>query len=191
MKARICWVIHPDECIDCGIRELECPANAISRDTEPGMEEWLKLNAEFTPKWPNVWFKREPAPDAADWDGKRENWSCFLPCPGPRRLTRRTGVGRSGARRALQEPQLPRLPTPRDERSNSEIRCAPWKRLGPTPTGNRRQRQKADHALRRDRPRSPDTHLKIRRDDTFVRIGALVALCRNRRLFDETDGYGR
>jgi NAD-dependent dihydropyrimidine dehydrogenase PreA subunit len=29
-------VIHPDECIDCGICEPECPVDAIKPDTEPG-----------------------------------------------------------------------------------------------------------------------------------------------------------
>ncbi len=28
-------VIHPDECIDCGVCEPECPADAIRPDTEP------------------------------------------------------------------------------------------------------------------------------------------------------------
>ena len=40
-------VIHPDECIDCGVCEPECPAEAIKPDTEPGLEQWLQLNAEF------------------------------------------------------------------------------------------------------------------------------------------------
>ena len=34
-------VIHPDECIDCGVCEPECPAEAIKPDTEPGLESWL------------------------------------------------------------------------------------------------------------------------------------------------------
>ena len=29
-------VIHPDECIDCGVCEPECPADAIKPDTESG-----------------------------------------------------------------------------------------------------------------------------------------------------------
>ena len=28
-------VIHPDECIDCGVCEPECPVDAIKPDTEP------------------------------------------------------------------------------------------------------------------------------------------------------------
>ena len=34
-------VIHPDECIDCGVCEPECPVDAIKPDTEPGLEKWL------------------------------------------------------------------------------------------------------------------------------------------------------
>ncbi len=40
-------VIHPDECIDCGVCEPECPVEAIKPDTEPGTEKWLGLNAEY------------------------------------------------------------------------------------------------------------------------------------------------
>ena len=40
-------VIHPDECIDCGVCEPECPVDAIKPDTEPGVEKWLVVNAEF------------------------------------------------------------------------------------------------------------------------------------------------
>jgi NAD-dependent dihydropyrimidine dehydrogenase PreA subunit len=32
-------VIHPDECIDCGVCEPECPVEAIKPDTEPGLEK--------------------------------------------------------------------------------------------------------------------------------------------------------
>ena len=38
-------VINPDECIDCGVCEPECPANAIKPDTEENLEQWLQLNA--------------------------------------------------------------------------------------------------------------------------------------------------
>ncbi len=39
-------VIHPDECIDCGVCVPECPVDAIKPDTEPGLEKWLRLNAD-------------------------------------------------------------------------------------------------------------------------------------------------
>jgi ferredoxin len=60
-------VIHPDECIDCGVCEPECPAEAIKSDNEPGLERWLALNAEYAPKWPNIAAKAAPPPDADKW----------------------------------------------------------------------------------------------------------------------------
>ena len=39
-------VIHPDECIDCGVCVPECPVDAIKPDTEPDLEKWLELNRE-------------------------------------------------------------------------------------------------------------------------------------------------
>jgi ferredoxin len=62
-------VIHPDECIDCGVCEPECPAEAIKPDTEPGLEDWLRLNREYWSKWPNLTNKGIPPADAEAWDG--------------------------------------------------------------------------------------------------------------------------
>ena len=61
--------IHPDECIDCGVCEPECPAEAIKPDTEPGLEKWLKLNAEYAEKWPNITVRKDPLPEAKEFDG--------------------------------------------------------------------------------------------------------------------------
>jgi ferredoxin len=47
-------VIHPDECIDCGVCEPECPVDAIKPDTELGIEKWLSLNADYAKIWPNI-----------------------------------------------------------------------------------------------------------------------------------------
>ena len=57
-------VIHPDECIDCGVCEPECPVDAIKPDTEPGLEKWLELNRQYSEKWPNITSKKEAPPDA-------------------------------------------------------------------------------------------------------------------------------
>jgi ferredoxin len=75
--------IHPDECIDCGVCEPECPVEAIKPDTEPGLEQWLKLNAKYAAVWPNVTVKREPPADFREFDGvpgKFEKY--FSPNPG-------------------------------------------------------------------------------------------------------------
>ena len=64
-------VIHPDECIDCGVCEPECPIDAIKPDTEPGAEKWLSLNAEYARLWPNITLKNEPPADAKEWERVR------------------------------------------------------------------------------------------------------------------------
>ena len=56
-------VIHPDECIDCGVCEPECPVDAIQSDTEDGAEKWLVLNRNMSEKWPNITEKKEPMQD--------------------------------------------------------------------------------------------------------------------------------
>lgn len=63
-------VINPDECIDCGVCEPECPAEAILPDTEDGLDEWLELNTRFSATWPNITTKGTSPDDAEDWQGK-------------------------------------------------------------------------------------------------------------------------
>lgn len=76
-------VIHPDECIDCGVCEPECPAEAISPDTEPGLEKWLKLNADYAKVWPNITQKKDAMPEAAELDGTPNKFEqYFSPEPG-------------------------------------------------------------------------------------------------------------
>jgi Ferredoxin len=76
-------VIHPDECIDCGVCEPECPAEAIKPDTEPGLDMWLKLNTEYAKIWPNITTKREPMPEAKEMDGVEGKYEKFFsPNPG-------------------------------------------------------------------------------------------------------------
>lgn len=60
-------VIHPDECIDCGVCEPECPAEAILPDTDPDAEKWLEPNREYAEKWPNITRKGESPADADTW----------------------------------------------------------------------------------------------------------------------------
>lgn len=75
-------VIHPDECIDCGVCEPECPAEAIIPDTEPGVEKWLEINTKFASVWPNITRKGDPLADAAEWDGKSDKEALLSENPG-------------------------------------------------------------------------------------------------------------
>lgn len=60
-------VIHPDECIDCGVCEPECPIDAILPDTEPESEKWLELNREYSELWPVITVKKDPLPEAEEF----------------------------------------------------------------------------------------------------------------------------
>ncbi len=75
-------VIHPDECIDCGVCEPECPAEAIKADTESGLEHWLEVNTKFSLIWPNITAKGEVPADADEWLNKPGKQSEFSEAPG-------------------------------------------------------------------------------------------------------------
>ena len=62
-------VIHPDECIDCGVCEPECPVEAILSDTEVEAEKWLKLNTDYSAIWPNISVIGDVPEDADDFKG--------------------------------------------------------------------------------------------------------------------------
>jgi ferredoxin len=74
--------INPDECIDCGVCEPECPAEAIQAESEDNIQ-WLELNKKYAEQWPNITVKKD-APDDADeykdMTGKYEKF--FSPNPG-------------------------------------------------------------------------------------------------------------
>jgi len=62
-------VIKPDECIDCGVCEPECPVDAIKPDTENDSEKWVQLNTKFSAVWPNITKKR-----SSDVPEDQEKW---------------------------------------------------------------------------------------------------------------------
>ena len=67
-------VIQPDECIDCGLCEPECPVDAIFPEDEvpPGQEEFIDLNARLSEDWPNIAVRKDPLPDAEEWAQVKE-----------------------------------------------------------------------------------------------------------------------
>ena len=62
-------VIHPDECIDCGVCEPECPVEAILPDTDPRAHDWLALNTKYAELWPNITMKGTPPANAKEMEG--------------------------------------------------------------------------------------------------------------------------
>jgi len=57
-------VINPDECIDWGVCEPECPIDAIE-PMEDG--ELVNFNREWANKWPNITKAKDPLPDHAKY----------------------------------------------------------------------------------------------------------------------------
>ena len=105
-------VIHPDECIDCGVCEPECPADAIKPDTESGLDKWLQINTEYADEWPNITAKKE------------------LP-PTPRNSTAWRASSRSTFRRARRRRLLSRfssLPALCATRPSVNRSCPCWRR---------------------------------------------------------------
>jgi ferredoxin len=59
-------VINPDECIDCGVCEPECPVEAIKPES-PELAKWIEINRKYSALWPNINESKESLPDAEDW----------------------------------------------------------------------------------------------------------------------------
>ncbi len=67
-------VIDPEECIDCGACEPECPSTAIfAEDDLP--EKWADyraLNEELAKAWPTISQKKDALPDADNFKDVEE-----------------------------------------------------------------------------------------------------------------------
>ena len=66
--------IDPQDCIDCEACVPECPVEAIfSEDEVPtGQEEFKKINADLSRKWPVITEKKAAPADAKQWEGVQE-----------------------------------------------------------------------------------------------------------------------
>ena len=71
-------VIKPDECIDCGVCEPECPINAIVPDTENGSEKWLELNKKYSEIWPNISQKKDPPKDNEKYKNEENKFEKYF-----------------------------------------------------------------------------------------------------------------
>ena len=56
-------VIDPEQCIDCGVCEPECPIEAIQPESAD-LVKWIEHNREYAKQWPNITAKKPPLPEA-------------------------------------------------------------------------------------------------------------------------------
>ncbi|GEO80832.1 ferredoxin FdxA [Pararhodospirillum oryzae] len=77
-------VINPDECIDCGVCEPECPAEAIVPDSEERAAPWTEINRKYASVWPNILRKGTVPADADTWNGKSGKVALLSESPAPR-----------------------------------------------------------------------------------------------------------
>jgi ferredoxin len=75
-------VINPDECIDCGVCEPECPAEAIVPDSDDLADKWLPINAKYAEIWPNITMKGKGPADQDSWKGKPGKAEMLSSAPG-------------------------------------------------------------------------------------------------------------
>ncbi|HCQ70723.1 MAG: ferredoxin [Alphaproteobacteria bacterium] len=71
-------VINPDECIDCGVCEPECPIEAIVPDTDPSADKWIDVNARYADEWPNITMKKDAMPEAEKHNGEEGKFEKYF-----------------------------------------------------------------------------------------------------------------
>jgi len=73
--------INPDECIDCGVCEPECPVDAIVPDVgldEEYLEKWTEINRKYSLIWPVITEKKDALPEAEEFDGVKNKFETYF-----------------------------------------------------------------------------------------------------------------
>jgi len=75
-------VIHPDECIDCGVCEPECPVDAILADDAGDVVAWIEINRRYAELRPVITARGAAPADADAWKVTPGKPSLLSPHPG-------------------------------------------------------------------------------------------------------------
>ncbi|PIM96216.1 Ferredoxin II [Candidatus Hodgkinia cicadicola] len=71
-------VINPNECIDCGVCEPECPAGAIKSSNETNLEKWIEINKRYSKIWPNINKRKLPMDEADKFNGIKNKFEKYF-----------------------------------------------------------------------------------------------------------------
>ena len=78
-------VIDPDECIDCGACEPECPTEAIflDEDLPDKWSEYIEINARLAKGWPVITEQKDPLPEADEFKDVEDKRALLDEAPEP------------------------------------------------------------------------------------------------------------
>jgi ferredoxin len=76
-EGELMLVIRPDECIDCGVCEPECPVGAIKSES-PSLIVWAERAKEFSKIWPKITTKKPPLPDADKYQNETNKYQKYM-----------------------------------------------------------------------------------------------------------------
>ena len=70
-------VIDPEECIDCGLCEPECPVDAIFAEDEVPADQldFIEINEKYSKIWPNITEAKDPMPNYKEWEERKDKLS--------------------------------------------------------------------------------------------------------------------
>ena len=73
-------VINPDGCIDCALCIPECPVDAIYEESDlpDEFQEYIKINADLSTRWPEILATQDPREDAEDWADKPDKRGALI-----------------------------------------------------------------------------------------------------------------
>lgn len=70
-------VINPDECIDCGVCEPECPVEAIQPESEENIQ-WLEINRQYSALWPSITQNKDALENAEEYRGEANKFEKYF-----------------------------------------------------------------------------------------------------------------
>ncbi|WP_341760971.1 ferredoxin FdxA [Candidatus Tisiphia endosymbiont of Thecophora atra] len=76
-EGELMLVINPDECIDCGVCELECPVKAIKPESEQ-LIDWIERAKFFSSMWPNITIKKPALADADKYQDEENKFEKYM-----------------------------------------------------------------------------------------------------------------
>lgn len=70
-------VINPEECIDCGVCEPECPIDAIKPESED-LIKMIEVNKKYASLWPKINNSKDPLPEAEQFKNEPNKFEKYF-----------------------------------------------------------------------------------------------------------------